>query len=187
MDGHDAGTLGQRRCSSPDTTGTSAEAGPWARQWLWSKAAGIAGGTSQVHRDIIAGRILGLPRRELRSCAVAGQATRHTRGARGHGVICSMPRKGVVVPSGRQQPAAAQMDLASATEDDDEDRITLLETILSSGADMLLYRPPASALPRSSSVTSSRPSTSPCSFPVLVTGRYSRSYPLLRVATTANG
>jgi len=41
---------------------TSAEAGPWARQWLWSKAAGIAGGTSQVQRDIIAGRILGLPR-----------------------------------------------------------------------------------------------------------------------------
>ncbi len=40
----------------------SAEAGPWARQWLWSKAASIAGGTSQVQRDIIAGRILGLPR-----------------------------------------------------------------------------------------------------------------------------
>jgi alkylation response protein AidB-like acyl-CoA dehydrogenase len=42
--------------------GVSAQAGPWARQWLWSKAAGIAGGTSQVQRDIIAGRILGLPR-----------------------------------------------------------------------------------------------------------------------------
>jgi alkylation response protein AidB-like acyl-CoA dehydrogenase len=40
----------------------AAESGPWARQWLWSKAAGIAGGTSQVQRDIIAGRILGLPR-----------------------------------------------------------------------------------------------------------------------------
>jgi alkylation response protein AidB-like acyl-CoA dehydrogenase len=40
----------------------SAESGPWARQWLWSKAASIAGGTSQVQRDIIAGRILGLPR-----------------------------------------------------------------------------------------------------------------------------
>jgi alkylation response protein AidB-like acyl-CoA dehydrogenase len=36
--------------------------GRWQRQWLWSKAAGIAGGTSQVQRDIIAGRILGLPR-----------------------------------------------------------------------------------------------------------------------------
>ena len=42
--------------------GGSAEAGPWARQWLWSKAAGIAGGTTQVQRDIIAGRILGMPR-----------------------------------------------------------------------------------------------------------------------------
>jgi alkylation response protein AidB-like acyl-CoA dehydrogenase len=42
--------------------GSSAESGPWARQWLWSKAASIAGGTSQVQRDIIAGRILGLPR-----------------------------------------------------------------------------------------------------------------------------
>jgi alkylation response protein AidB-like acyl-CoA dehydrogenase len=41
---------------------TSAESGPWARQWLWSKAASIAGGTSQVQRDIIASRILGLPR-----------------------------------------------------------------------------------------------------------------------------
>ncbi|HEY6428754.1 MAG TPA: acyl-CoA dehydrogenase family protein [Acidimicrobiales bacterium] len=41
---------------------TSAESGPWARQWLWSKAASIAGGTSQVQRDIIAGRLLGLPR-----------------------------------------------------------------------------------------------------------------------------
>jgi alkylation response protein AidB-like acyl-CoA dehydrogenase len=36
--------------------------GPWARQWLWSKAASIAGGTSEIQRDIIAGRILGLPR-----------------------------------------------------------------------------------------------------------------------------
>ena len=41
---------------------SSAESGPWSRQWLWSKAASIAGGTSQVQRDIIAGRILGLPR-----------------------------------------------------------------------------------------------------------------------------
>jgi alkylation response protein AidB-like acyl-CoA dehydrogenase len=29
---------------------------------LWSRAASIAGGTSEVQRDIIAGRILGLPR-----------------------------------------------------------------------------------------------------------------------------
>jgi alkylation response protein AidB-like acyl-CoA dehydrogenase len=36
--------------------------GPWERQWLWSKAAGIAGGTSEVQRTIIGDRILGLPR-----------------------------------------------------------------------------------------------------------------------------
>jgi alkylation response protein AidB-like acyl-CoA dehydrogenase len=36
--------------------------GPWARQWLWSKAASIAGGTSEIQKTIIADRILGLPR-----------------------------------------------------------------------------------------------------------------------------
>ena len=36
--------------------------GQWARQWLWSKAASIAGGTSEVQRTIIAERLLGLPR-----------------------------------------------------------------------------------------------------------------------------
>ncbi len=41
---------------------TSSLGGPWARQWLWSQAASIAGGTSEIQRDIIAGRILGLPR-----------------------------------------------------------------------------------------------------------------------------
>jgi alkylation response protein AidB-like acyl-CoA dehydrogenase len=41
---------------------TASLAGPWARQWLWSRAASIAGGTSEIQRDIIAGRILGLPR-----------------------------------------------------------------------------------------------------------------------------
>ncbi|HZJ26083.1 MAG TPA: acyl-CoA dehydrogenase family protein [Acidimicrobiia bacterium] len=34
----------------------------WTRQWLWSKAASIAGGTSEVQRTIIGERILGLPR-----------------------------------------------------------------------------------------------------------------------------
>jgi alkylation response protein AidB-like acyl-CoA dehydrogenase len=37
-------------------------AGKWSRQWLWSKAASIAGGTSEVQRSIIGDRILGLPR-----------------------------------------------------------------------------------------------------------------------------
>jgi alkylation response protein AidB-like acyl-CoA dehydrogenase len=35
---------------------------PWAKQWLWSKAASIAGGTSEIQRTIIGERILGLPR-----------------------------------------------------------------------------------------------------------------------------
>ena len=37
--------------------------------------------------------------------------------------------------------AAAKMDLAGATVDGDDDRITLLETLMSSGGQILLYRP----------------------------------------------
>ena len=36
--------------------------GKWERQWLWSKAASIAGGTSEIQRTIIGDRMLGLPR-----------------------------------------------------------------------------------------------------------------------------
>jgi hypothetical protein len=40
----------------------SAVSGRWSRQWLWSGAASIAGGTSEIQRTIIADRVLGLPR-----------------------------------------------------------------------------------------------------------------------------
>jgi alkylation response protein AidB-like acyl-CoA dehydrogenase len=36
--------------------------GFWQRQWLWSKAASIAGGTSEVQRTILSERLLGMPR-----------------------------------------------------------------------------------------------------------------------------
>ena len=107
---------------------TSAEAGPWARQWLWSKAASIAGGTSQVQRDIIAGRILGLPRRVGVAVHATRTGARHARRARGCGVTCPMRGKELLSRRAASNLAAAKMDLAGATEDDDEDRITLLET-----------------------------------------------------------
>jgi alkylation response protein AidB-like acyl-CoA dehydrogenase len=40
--------------------------GPWQRQWLWSKSASIAGGTSEVQRNVIGERLLGLPREQRR-------------------------------------------------------------------------------------------------------------------------
>ena len=36
--------------------------GQWQRQWLWSGAASIAGGTSEIQKNIVAQRILRLPR-----------------------------------------------------------------------------------------------------------------------------
>jgi alkylation response protein AidB-like acyl-CoA dehydrogenase len=49
--------------SALDVVGESSMlTGPWTRQWLWSKAASVAGGTTEVQKTIIAERLLGLPR-----------------------------------------------------------------------------------------------------------------------------
>jgi alkylation response protein AidB-like acyl-CoA dehydrogenase len=66
--------------------------GPWPRQWLWSKSASIAGGTSEVQRTIIGERILGLPR-EPRPATVGAapagvqrtQRTQRTQGTQRNG------------------------------------------------------------------------------------------------------
>jgi alkylation response protein AidB-like acyl-CoA dehydrogenase len=49
-------------CGPSAPLSTVPDGGKWQRQWLWSKAASIAGGTSEVQRTIIGERILGLPR-----------------------------------------------------------------------------------------------------------------------------
>jgi len=53
--------LGWDGLVTPEDPGT-VDRGRWARGMLWSRAASIAGGTSEIQRNIIAERILGLPR-----------------------------------------------------------------------------------------------------------------------------
>jgi alkylation response protein AidB-like acyl-CoA dehydrogenase len=45
-----------------DVLGPAALAGPWADQLVQSPSLGIAGGTTEVNRNIVAERVLGLPR-----------------------------------------------------------------------------------------------------------------------------
>ena len=53
--------LGDRAPLWPEPA-SDLSAGTWQRQWLWSKAGSIAGGTDEIQRTIIAERLLGLPR-----------------------------------------------------------------------------------------------------------------------------
>ena len=68
VDRHDPGAVGARprraRCRGAVVVGRGRQPGRrlWQRQWLWSKAASIAGGTTEVQRTIIGDRMLGLPR-----------------------------------------------------------------------------------------------------------------------------
>ena len=43
-------------------TDDSTRARAWRREWAYSRAATIYGGTSEIQKDIVATRILGLPR-----------------------------------------------------------------------------------------------------------------------------
>jgi alkylation response protein AidB-like acyl-CoA dehydrogenase len=45
-----------------DVLGAAGASGPWARERVSVRSASIAGGTTQVNKNIVAQRVLGLPR-----------------------------------------------------------------------------------------------------------------------------
>jgi alkylation response protein AidB-like acyl-CoA dehydrogenase len=46
----------------PDAAAADGEAAGWVRSFLWNRCLSIAGGTSEIQRNVIAERLLGLPR-----------------------------------------------------------------------------------------------------------------------------
>ena len=57
------GAAGDLSANPPaEVRGPDALSGPWARDRVYSRALTIAGGTTQVNKNIVAQRILGLPR-----------------------------------------------------------------------------------------------------------------------------
>ena len=54
--------VGVSGCSDPPAAVDDGEAAAWLRQFLFNRCLTIAGGTSEIQRNIIGERVLGLPR-----------------------------------------------------------------------------------------------------------------------------